>query len=122
MTEQVSRSDHLPPEMLASLLRTVRRRQQSGDVVGARVVLRALAAQQPDDPRIWLALATVVETRDEQQQVLARALALDPQNVLARRALERFTDTDQVAAAAHAPTNGASSVEAARPPLAAVSE
>jgi hypothetical protein len=117
MTEQVSRSDHLPPEMLASLLQTVRRRQQSGDVVGARVVLRALAAQQPDDPRIWLALATVVETRDEQQQVLARALALDPHNALARRALERFTDTGHVAAAAHAPTNGASSVEAARPTL-----
>ena len=69
MRSQMS-SAQMPPEMLASLLQTVRRRQQSGDQVGARVVLRALAAQQPDDPRIWLALATVVETRDEQRQAL----------------------------------------------------
>src|SRR4029453_6414938 len=94
MTEQTSAHGRLPPEMLASLLQTVRRKQQSGDLVGARVVLRALAAQQPEDPRIWLGLATVVETRDEQRQALARALDLDPQNVLARRALERFTDSD----------------------------
>jgi hypothetical protein len=101
--------------MLASLLQTVRRRQQSGDMVGARVVLRALAAQQPDDPRIWLALATVVETRDEQRQALARALALDPQNALARRALERFTDSDSARAAA----NGAPDASVAQPAPAA---
>jgi hypothetical protein len=101
--------------MLASLLQTVRRRQQSGDLVGARVVLRALAAQQPEDPRIWLALATVVETRDEQRQALARALALDPQNALARRALERFTDADGAQTLDHTVTNGASIASEAQP-------
>jgi hypothetical protein len=111
MMDQTPPHDRLPPEMLASLLQTVRRRQQSGDMVGARVVLRALAAQQPNDPRIWLALATVVETRDEQRQALARALTLDPQNALARRALERFTDTNGTRAA----TTSASSASAAQP-------
>src|SRR5689334_4361494 len=93
MTEH-NHQGRLPQEMLASLLQTVRRRQQRGDMVGARVVLRALAAQQPDDPRIWLALATVVETRDDQRQAIERALALDPANGLAQRALERFNATN----------------------------
>jgi hypothetical protein len=117
MIEQHLSHGRLPPEMLASLLQTVRRRQQSGDLVGARVVLRALAAQQPDDPRIWLALATVVETRDEQRQALTRALALDPQNTLARRALERFTDTDSAQSPALAATDGAPSVSVSQAPL-----
>jgi hypothetical protein len=123
MIEDTPSHNRLPPEMLASLLQTVRRKQQSGDLVGARVVLRALAAQQPEDPRIWLALATVVETRDEQRQALARALDLDPQNVLARRALERFTDSDGSQALAHTATNGASvareaqSAQIAAPPV-----
>jgi hypothetical protein len=108
MIEETPSHDRMPPEMLSSLLQTVRRRQQSGDLVGARVVLRALAAQQPEDPRIWLALATVVETRDEQRQALAQALALDPQNALARRALERFADPDGAQILAPTATNGAS--------------
>ncbi len=66
--------------MLAALLQTVRRRQHQGDQVGARVVLRALAIQQHDDPRIWLALATVATSRDEQRQALEQAISLDPQN------------------------------------------
>jgi hypothetical protein len=127
MIEQTSSHDpgRLPPEMLASLLQTVRRRQQSGDLVGARVVLRALAAQHPSDPRIWLALATVVETREEQRQALSRALALDPQNALARRALERFTDTDGERSFAPAAANGATSAAArahAAPPVLTTSE
>jgi hypothetical protein len=129
MIEQSSShdQDRLPPEMLASLLQTVRRRQQSGDLVGARVVLRAIAAQQPNDPRVWLALATVVETRDEQRQALARALALDPQNALARRALERFTETERVQGPAQAAANGASNASMAQPaataaPVVAASE
>jgi hypothetical protein len=115
MIEETPPHDRLPPEMLASLLQTVRRRQQSGDLVGARVVLRALAAQQPEDPRIWLALATVVETREEQRQALARALAVDPRNALARRALERFTDSNSAQTLAHTPTNGALTTKEAQP-------
>jgi hypothetical protein len=120
MIEETPTHNHLPPEMLASLLRTVRRRQQSGDTIGARVVLRALAAQQPDDPRIWLALATIVETRDEQRQALERALTLDPQNALARRALERFTISGVQApspAANGAPTAGAAQFAQASPSI-----
>ncbi|HEX5691368.1 MAG TPA: hypothetical protein VFX76_15240, partial [Roseiflexaceae bacterium] len=61
---------------------------------GARVVLQALAEQQPNDPRIWLAMATAAATRSEQRAALERALELDPDNQLARRALERFTDSN----------------------------
>jgi hypothetical protein len=93
MTQQQTIQEHLPPEMLAALLQTVRRRQQQGDQVGARVVLRALATQRPDDPRIWLALATVAATRNEQRQAIERAITLDPHNMLALRALERLNTT-----------------------------
>jgi hypothetical protein len=93
MTNQ---TDQLPPEMLASLLRTVRRKQEQGEAESARAVLHALAAQQPNEPRIWLALATAAATRSEQRAALERALELDPQNALARRALERFTAGNNV--------------------------
>ena len=89
--------NQMPPEMLAALLQTVRKRQSTGDAHGARAVLHALASQQPDDPRIWLALATAVETRAEQRAAIERALALDPHNQLALRALERFGDVEEAA-------------------------
>jgi len=95
MSERQQKPSALPPGMLTTLLQTVRRRKQSGDTVGARVLLHALAAQQPDEPRIWLALATVAETRAEQRQALERAIALDPQNELASRGLERFRTADE---------------------------
>jgi hypothetical protein len=76
----------LPPEMLSALLQTVRRRQQQGDQVGARVVLRALAKQY-NDVRLWLALATVAANRQEQRQAIEQALALDPENALVQQAL-----------------------------------
>ncbi|HEX9369995.1 MAG TPA: DUF4352 domain-containing protein [Roseiflexaceae bacterium] len=95
MSERQQKPSALPPGMLTTLLQTVRRRKQSGDTVGARVLLHALVAQQPDDPRIWLALAMVAETRAEQRQALERAIALDPQNELASRGLERFRTADE---------------------------
>src|SRR6266487_2600868 len=95
MADQHHRHAPLPPAMLAALLGTVRRRRQNGDMAGARALLHALAAQQPADPRIWLALATVAETRAEQLQALERAIALDPQNELASRGLERFRTADE---------------------------
>lgn len=91
MTGQERRSDALPPETVAALIHTALRRQKSGDRAGARALLRMLAAQQPDEPRVWLALATVAETRAEQRQALERVIAIDPQHPLARRGLERFT-------------------------------
>jgi len=90
MINQERRGDALPPETLAALIHTALRRKKDGDRVGARALLRALSIQQPDEARIWLALATVAETRAEQHQALARVIALDPQHPLAQRGLERF--------------------------------
>jgi hypothetical protein len=91
MTGQERRGDALPPETVRALIHTALRRQKSGDRAGARALLRMLAAQQPDEPRVWLALATVAETRAEQRQALERVIAIDPQHPLARRGLKRFT-------------------------------
>jgi hypothetical protein len=93
MINQERRGDTLPPETLAALIHTALRRKKDGDQVGARALLRALSTQQPDEARIWLALATVAETRAEQHQALERVIALDPQHPLAQRGLERFQGT-----------------------------
>lgn len=90
MTEQERRSAGLPPEATAALITTALRRKQRGDMAGARALLRVLASQQPGEPHIWLALATVAETRAEQRQALERVIALDPQHPLAQRGLQRF--------------------------------
>jgi hypothetical protein len=90
MINQERLGDALPPETLTALIHTALRRKKDGDQVGARALLRALSLQQPDEARIWLALATVAETRAEQYQALARVIALDPQHPLAQRGLERF--------------------------------
>lgn len=88
----------LPSEMVESLLQTVKRRQQQGDSVGARVVLRALAMQQ-DDARLWLALAGMAATRDEQIDALQHALSVEPSNPIANQALQRLqADADLRAA------------------------
>jgi hypothetical protein len=66
------------------------RARKNGNLAAARALLRVLAAEQPGLPQIWLALATVAETRAEQRQALERVAALDPANPLARRGLERM--------------------------------
>lgn len=73
-----------------ALLSRANRARQSGDVPAARALLRALASQRPDLPQIWLALAASAETRAEQRHALERVIALDPQNPLAQRGLERM--------------------------------
>lgn len=87
MTE--SPQQPLPSEMVEALLQTVKRRQQQGDRVGARVVLRALAMQQ-QDARLWLALASMAATRDEQIDALQQALTVEPSNPIANQALQRL--------------------------------
>lgn len=87
----------LPPETTAALLARALRARQSGDTPAARALLRALAAQQPAQPQVWLALATVAESRAEQRLALQRALAIDPTNALAQRGLAQM---DRLAAAA----------------------
>lgn len=88
MIDQQPSAAKLPPEMVASLLQAALRVQKKGDRVRAGALLRALASQQPDEPRVWAALATVAQTRDEQLQALERLASLDPQHPLARRAAQ----------------------------------
>jgi hypothetical protein len=83
-------SDRLAPEAVTSLLDTAMRARRSGNIPAARSLLRALSAQAPDTPQVWLSLAVVAETRSEQRRALERVLALDPQNTLAQRGLARI--------------------------------
>lgn len=85
----------LTPEQIASLLRASVQARERGDIAGARSLLRALNVRYPGEVRFWLARATVAETRDEQREALERALALDPDNTLARRGLARFATLDR---------------------------
>lgn len=89
-SEQSPESVALTPETTAALLARALRARQSGDLPAARSLLRALAVHQPALPQIWLALATVAETRAEQRLAFQRALALDPANALARRSLSQM--------------------------------
>lgn len=97
--EQSQESVALTPETTAALLARALRARQSGDLPAARSLLRALAVHQPALPQIWLALATVAETRAEQRLAFGRALALDPTNALAKRGLSQM---DRLVAAAPA--------------------
>ncbi|HEX9373955.1 MAG TPA: hypothetical protein VF897_23280, partial [Roseiflexaceae bacterium] len=90
MIDQSFESGSLPPETVTSLLESALRVRKKGNIPAARALLRALAAQQPDAPKVWLALAAVAETRVEQRRALERALALDPANPLARRGIARI--------------------------------
>ena len=95
-------ADALPPVSVAALLESAMRARKSGNLAASRALLRALATQQPDLPRVWLVLATVAETRAEQRHALEQVLALDPRSVLAQRGLARMG----TAKAASAATNG----------------
>ena len=59
-----------------SLLTTAARLRQQGDIQRARVLLRALVAQRPDDPRVWRALADVAESEEERRAALRRVVLL----------------------------------------------
>src|SRR5215510_3607240 len=101
----------LPPEQVTALVQTALRARQNGDQRAARTLLRALATRQPNVAQIWLALATVADTRDEQRTALERAVAIEPQNQFAQRALARFAadDSHGSASAPRAPSPAAQS-------------
>lgn len=84
------RSSGLPAETIASLIRTAVQEYQQGDQGVARSLIRALTARQPDNPQVWLTLAKIAETRDEQRRALERVIAIDPQHPLAQSSLARF--------------------------------
>lgn len=90
MIDKDRASAQLPANAVATLIRTALHAKDAGQPAAARAVLQALLLQQPHEPRIWLALAAVADTRDEQRHALEQALALDPENMPARRGLERF--------------------------------
>lgn len=87
--QRLSHTD-LTPEVVEQLFRIAVRAVRSGNTQGGRALLRALAREQPEEPRIWLWLAGVAQTGVEQRQALERVLALDPENRLAQQGLVRL--------------------------------
>jgi hypothetical protein len=81
------------------------RARKSGNFAASRALLRALAAQQPDLPQVWLMLATVAETRAEQRHALQQVLTLDPRNAPAQRGLARMQAVEATSAAPAAAAN-----------------
>ena len=86
-----------PSNELDLLLASARRARQQGDSAGARALLRALLAQYPSEPRAWLLLATVAQSRAEQQQAFEQVSALDPTNSIAQRGLAAMRQARAVA-------------------------
>ncbi len=100
---------------------------QNGNRQAARALFIALAREHPDDVRIWVGLAGVAASRNEQREALERVVALDPGNQRARDALERVaaltdTRTTQVLpermAVARTPVAGEAAAQQAAPALA----
>lgn len=73
-----------------TLLRAAVRAARSGNLPAARALTRALTRDNPREPRAWVALAGVAETREEQRAALEQALALDPHDERVQRALARL--------------------------------
>lgn len=85
---------------LDQLLRLGADAARSGNRQAARALFVALAREHPGDARVWMGLAGVAASRNEQREALERVVALDPANQRARLALERLT------AAAEPPATG----------------
>ncbi|MGB9752437.1 tetratricopeptide repeat protein [Roseiflexus castenholzii] len=66
----------LSPAAVRSLLNAAARLRQQGDIRRARILLRALAAQHPNNPWVWRALADVAENEQERRAALRRIVAL----------------------------------------------
>jgi hypothetical protein len=84
----------LSSDTTTALLQAALRLRDRGQPEQARELLQTIAALYADDVRVWLALVTVAETRDEQRDALERALAIDPQNAIAARLIARFQVAD----------------------------
>lgn len=61
---------------------------KEGNTDEARSLFRLLTREQPDNPRGWLWLAGVAESREERQLALERVVELEPDNQLARQSLK----------------------------------
>lgn len=75
---------------------------RDGNRQAARSLFLALAREYPEDTRVWIGLAGVAASRNEQREALERIVALDPSNERARLALERLSASPARSAAAPA--------------------
>lgn len=65
-------------------------RLRAGDPEGARQILAGILLEDRENLAAWLCLSTAVETDSDRAACLKQALALDPGNPLALRALEEL--------------------------------
>jgi hypothetical protein len=101
--EQVSLPTSSPDYEL--LLRSGIQAARRGQTSTARALFQAILAEHPDAARVWLALAGVAATREEQLAAIQQALRIEPENEMARRAVQRLTaSTTPVAPATADPT------------------
>ncbi len=80
------------PNTVPSLLHTALQTYQRGEHATARAIVRRLSVHHPEDPRVWMTLARIAETRAEQRHALERVLVFDPANQTALRGLARFDE------------------------------
>jgi hypothetical protein len=87
------------------LLRSGIQAARRGQTSTARALFQAILAEHPDAARVWLALAGVAATREEQLAAIQQALRIEPENEMAQRAMQRLTaGTTSVEPASAAPT------------------
>lgn len=72
------------------LLRSATAAARDGRRGAAHALFLALSREHADEPRAWLGVAATTGDPAEQRAALERAVALDPANERARRALERL--------------------------------
>ncbi len=65
---------------------------KAGDSAAARVLLRQIVAEQPDNGPAWAWLAHCAETVSERRRALEYLLILNPEHEASRRALEDLGD------------------------------
>jgi hypothetical protein len=73
---------------------------RAGNRQGARSLFLALTREHPHDVRVWIGLAGVAASRNEQREALQHVLALDPDNRRALQALQRLNGAAPAAPAA----------------------
>ena len=69
---------------------------KAGDIAEARILLRQIVVQVPDDARAWGWLAYCAETVSERRRALEYALIIAPDHDDFRRALEELGEEKPV--------------------------
>jgi hypothetical protein len=67
----------MPPEMVQTLLHTVRKTYDRGDRTRAGALLQSIAAQAPENREVWQMVADLAETPDQRLAALERLAALN---------------------------------------------